>query len=130
MLLGFVTPAFADDCPAASSVTAADDGGCVTVQNGGTLTLSVQSSGGIPYRWVVTSDGSPNLSADEGVSGGTGGVMGGKQTTTFTFTAQQAGEANIGVELQSVTGGASAQSVTLTVRVTDGDGGESSGDDQ
>lgn len=128
MLLGFVTPAFAD-CPAASSVSSSDNGGCVSVQTGSTLTLSVQSSAGIPYRWVVTSDGSPNMSASDGVAGGTGGLLGGKQTTAFTFTAEQAGETTIGVELQSVTGGAPAQSVSLTVQVTDGGGDNSGGDD-
>jgi predicted secreted protein len=125
-----VSPAFADNddgdadtgdnCPAASSVSQANDGQCVSVAVGGTLSLGLKTNGGIPYRWVVTSDGSPNLSVDEGSQqAATPGLLGGGATMTYTFTAEQAGSTAITAELQSVTGGGSSQSVSINVRVTE-----------
>jgi predicted secreted protein len=124
-----VSPAFADDdddtdtgsnCPAVSSVSQANSGECVSVAVGGTLSLGLQTNGGVPYRWVVTSDGSPNLSVDEGSQqAATPGRLGGAATMTYTFTAEQAGTTTIAAELQSVTGGGSAQSVSISVQVTE-----------
>ncbi len=123
MLLA-ASPAFADDdgdCPAMTAVTAANNGQCVSVPNGGTLTLSVRTNGGIPYRWVVTGDGAPNLSVDEGsTTPATPGLMGGGASVTFTFTAEQAGETSIAAELQPINGGDASQSVSIAVHVTDG----------
>ncbi|MBL6938900.1 MAG: protease inhibitor I42 family protein [Alphaproteobacteria bacterium] len=123
-----VTPAFAgegdgdtdDNCPALSTVSQANDGQCVSVAVGGTLSLALRTNGGIPYRWVVTSDGSPNLSVDQGSQqAATPGLLGGAATMTYTFTAEQAGSAVITAELQSVTSGAANQSVSITVHVTE-----------
>ena len=123
-----VSPAFADDddidtgdnCPAASSVSQANDGQCVSVAVGSTLALGLRTNGGVPYRWVVTADGSPNLSVDEGsTQAATPGLLGGPATVTYTFTGEQAGGTVITAELQSVTGGGSSQSVSINVRVTE-----------
>jgi len=122
LALTCASPAFADDCPEVSSVTEANNGQCISVPNGGSFTLSLQTNGGIPYRWAVTGDGSPNLSVDEGSTApATPGRLGGGATVTFTFTAQQPGEASVAAELQSVTGGESARSVSFTVQVQGGD---------
>jgi hypothetical protein len=123
-----VSPAFADDdetdtgdnCPAVSSVSQANDGQCVSVAVGSSLALALATNGGIPYRWVVTGDGSPNLSVDEGSQqAATPGRLGGAATMTYTFTGEQAGGTVITAELQSVTGGGSSQSVSINVRVTE-----------
>jgi len=122
-----VSPAFADEgdgdtddnCPALSTVSQANDGQCVSVAVGGSLALALRTNGGIPYRWVVTSDGSPNLSVDEGSQTGSGGGLGGGATMTYTFRAEQAGGALITAELQSVTSGEASQSVSINVHVTE-----------
>jgi predicted secreted protein len=122
-----VSPAFADEsdgdtddnCPALSTVSQANDGQCVSVAVGGSLALRLRTNGGIPYRWVVTGDGSPNLSVDAGSQTGSGGGLGGGATMTYTFTAEQAGGALITAELQSVTSGEASQSVSINVHVTE-----------
>lgn len=124
-----VSPAYADDddetdtgdnCPAVSSVSQANDGQCVSVAVGSTLSLGLKTNGGVPYRWVITSDGSPELSVDEGSQqAATPGLLGGPAIMTYTFTAEQAGSTTISAELQSVTGDGSSQSVSINVRITE-----------
>ena len=130
MAIACVSPAFADEgdgdtddnCPVLSTVSTANDGQCVSVAVGNTLALALRTNGGIPYRWVVTSDGSHNLTVDEGsTQAATPGLLGGAATVTYTFTAEQAGGAVITAELQSITSGEASQSVSINVHVTGGD---------
>lgn len=111
------------------AVSDADDGATIAIVTGETLTFSVPVSGGIPYAWKLASDGAPQLSfTGERRVAQKPGMMGGPANAVFSFTAAEAGEANLTAALLPVTGGDPTRTVTIHVTVTAADGESAAGD--
>jgi predicted secreted protein len=116
LLVTGMAPALADDV----SLSDADNGSTVDVTRGSTVTLAVPTSGGIPYAWKLSGDGSPQLSlVGQQDQPATPGLAGGAATILFTLTAEEAGTATLIAELLPFNGGNAAKTVSITVNVTD-----------
>jgi predicted secreted protein len=119
LLSSSAVPALAVSHGHTVAVTEADNGATVRVASGGKLTLTVMTNGGIPYVWKITSEVAPHLilkGHDEVPI--TPGLPGGAAKVTFSFTASEPGEATLSAGLMSITGGAPARTVSVTVDVT------------
>ena len=115
-LFAAISPASAQDV----AVTAADNGGAVSVASGSTMTLSLPSQGGVPYQWLILSEISPQLDPVDTQTVATNpGMPGGPKNVVWTLQAGEPGTVELTAGYVPFTGEQTpTKTVTVTVTVT------------